>query len=289
MNNLSFQQRADQLVDLSVKNHCYAFERFKWPDQLPENEYWFSPDALSIAGTEFEATLTESQKITLSKWECVNIFSLNNTGERELIQEVSRVMHELPIGTAKEYLNHLISEENQHMWYFNKFCQNYAGKVYPNKKLRLKKQKISKDIDHFLVFARVLIFEEIGHYFNIANAKDSRVNEFVREVNQAHYSEEARHIAFGRRILEPLAEKALEKDEDKNMILAELNQSVQMNLQALYNPSMYRDAGLESPMQIRQKLLDDKNRQEIHHTVMLKGVHKVFKKLGLELDSISRS
>ncbi len=285
MNNTSFQQRTDQLITLSVKNHCYAFERFEWPDQLTEDEYWLSPDALSIAGTEFESTLSESQKIKLSKWECVNIFSLNNTGERELIQEVSRVMHELPIGTAKEYLNHLISEENQHMWYFNKFCHNYAGKVYPNKKLRLKKQKISKALDHFLVFARVLIFEEIGHYFNIANAKDQRVNEFVREINQAHYNEEARHITFGRRILEPLAEEALSTEEVKDMIIAELNQSVQMNLQALYNPSMYRDTGLESPMQIRQQLLDDEHRQKFHHTVMLKGVHKVFKKLGLELES----
>jgi len=79
---------------------------------------------------------------------------------------------------------------------------------------RFKKEKIPKDIDHFLVFARVLIFEEIGHYYNIMNSKDDRVNQFVRQINKAHYSEEARHITFGRRLLELLAEKALSSPEN---------------------------------------------------------------------------
>ncbi|MBL4773049.1 MAG: diiron oxygenase [Alcanivoracaceae bacterium] len=284
MQNISLTERTNKLIQLSIDNHIFAFSHFDWPDSLCENEYWFSPDALSIANTAIEKDLSEEQKIKLSKWECVNSFSLNNSGERELIHEVSRVMHELPIGQSKEYLHHLIDEENQHMWYFNKFCNLYAGKVYSDKKLQLKKEKIPKDIDHFLVFARVLIFEEIGHYYNIMNSKDDRVNQFVRQINKAHYSEEARHITFGRRLLELLAEKALSSPENILKIKSELDKSVQMNINALYNPSMYRDTGLEKPMLIRSRLLEDDNRKNIHKNNILKGVKKVFSTLGLDLN-----
>ena len=284
MKNISLPERANKLIQLSIDNHIYAFNHFQWPETLSENEYWFSPDALSIANSAVEKELTEEQKIKLSKWECVNSFSLNNSGERELIHEVSRVMHELPIGESKEYLHHLIDEENQHMWYFNKFCNQYAGKVYTDKKLQLKKEKISKAVDHFLVFARVLIFEEIGHYYNIMNSKDEKVNQFVRQINKAHYSEEARHITFGRRLLEPLAEQALASEENILKIKNELNKSIQMNINALYNPAMYRDAGLEKPMLIRSRLLEDENRKYIHQNTILKGIKKVFAKLELDLN-----
>ncbi|MBL4660747.1 MAG: diiron oxygenase [Alcanivoracaceae bacterium] len=284
MKNTSLPERANKLIQLSIDNHIYAFNYFQWPDTLPENEYWFSPDALSIANSAVEKELTEEQKIKLSKWECINSFSLNNSGERELIHEVSRVMHELPIGESKEYLHHLIDEENQHMWYFNKFCNQYAGKVYTDKKLQLKKEKTSKVIDHFLVFARVLIFEEIGHYYNIMNSKDERVNQFVRQINKAHYSEEARHITFGRHLLTPLAEQALSSEESTLKIKSELNKSIQMNINSLYNPSMYRDAGLEKPMLIRSRLLEDENRKLIHQNTILKGIKKVFAKLELDLN-----
>ena len=284
MDNLNFNNRVDKLIQLSIKKHIKAFDYFNWPETLPEDEYWFSPDALSIAETDWANKLSEKQKIQLSKWECVNSFSLNNTGERELINQVSRIMHELQIGEAKDYLHHLIDEENQHMWYFNKFCNKYANKVYKNKNLSLKQQQISREMDHFLVFARILIFEEIGHYYNIMNSKDERVTEFVRKINSAHYSEEARHITFGRRILEQLIQGLLSTEENILMITLELNKSIQLNINALYNPAMYRDTGLEKPMQIRGQLLDDSSRKNIHKNHILKGLRKVFSKLGLNLN-----
>jgi len=284
MNKISFAERTKKLIELSNKNYLRAFSHFKWPESLNEKEFWFSPDALSIAGSAIEQEMTIEQKIRLSKWECINSFSLNNNGERELIQEVSRVMNELPIGETKEYLYHLIDEENQHMWYFNKFCKKYAGKIYIDKNLQFKQEKISKELDHFLVFSRILIFEEIGHYYNIMNSNDDRVHSFVREINKAHYNEEARHITYGRKLLEPLAELALTSKTEIKKATNELNKSIILNIRSLYNPAMYRDAGLGNPMQIRSLLLEDESRKNIHENTILQGVKKVFMKLDLSLN-----
>jgi len=56
-----------------------------------------------------------------------------------------------------------------------------------------------------------------------------------------------------------------------------------MNIGSLYNPAMYRDAGLPKPMALRGQLMADSGRQEIHQNDILKGVAKVFERLELPI------
>lgn len=279
----NFFNRVKTLTHASIEKHQLAFNRFAWPEKLDEEMWWQSPDALTLAGSLHENDFDEAQKRQLAKWECINIFSLNYTGELELMQEVSRIMHEVKLGEAKEYLHHLIDEENQHMWYFNKFCQLYGGKVYPNRKIQLEKPKLEKDMDHFLVFARVLIFEEIGHYFNVVNARDKRVEPFVREINEAHYHDEARHIAYGRQVLEQLAANAIVDENAADFIENQLAKSIAINIGSLYNPQAYRDAGIQQGVSLREKLMNDPGRVHIHEKKMLSGVKRLLAKCGLNI------
>lgn len=283
MQTAAFKGISEKLVQFSNTRHINAFTHFDWPESLEEDEFWFSPDALSVSSTKLADGLTHEQLLKLAKWECINSFSLNTTGERELIFSVTQVMDELPLGETKEYLYHLINEENQHMWYFEKFCMKYVGKVYPNKNLPLVKTQITRELEHFMIFARILLFEEIGHYYNIINSKDERVHPFIREINQAHYSDESRHITFGRKVLSELASIGLNSEDDIAYASAELRKTLVVNYNGLHNPSMYRDAGLERPMIIRSKLLDDPVRQDIYKNHILKSAHKAFKKIGINL------
>ena len=132
MSSQAFQAVTSKLIANSVSQGINAFAYFDWPQTLEEDQYWFSPDALSVAHTAKRDELTEAELIRLSKWECVNSFSLNTLGERELIENLTNVMEQLKLGDAQEYLYHFINEENQHMWYFQKFCRLYAGKIYPS-------------------------------------------------------------------------------------------------------------------------------------------------------------
>ena len=284
MSSQAFQAVTSKLIANSVSQGINAFAYFDWPQTLEEDQYWFSPDALSVAHTAKRDELTEAELIRLSKWECVNSFSLNTLGERELIENITNVLEQLKLGDAQEYLYHFINEENQHMWYFQKFCRLYAGKIYPSIAIPVEEKTLSKQLHHLLVFARIVLFEEIGHYFNIQNYKDERVHPFVRSINEAHFNDEARHITFGRRVLRELANDALTTDEDLETATRELSKTLLVNYNALYNPSMYRDAGLESPMKIRSYLIDHPERQHLYKNVILKGANAAFEKIGIKLN-----
>ncbi|MCL2914489.1 diiron oxygenase [Shewanella corallii] len=275
--------RADNLSKLSVKKHNVAFAHFDWPDSIPHDTWWQSPDLLTPALTDKLQNYNQQELMELSRWECINSFSLNYTGELELIQEVSRILDKVKLDEAREYLFHLIDEENQHMWYFRKFCLDYAGKVYPNKKFQLEKASLTPAQDHFLVFARILIFEEVGHYFNVQNARDDRVHPFIREINQEHYRDESRHIAYGRQVLEHLAADALAEEGSDRLLAAQLDKSIAINIGALYNPAAYRDAGLQKGMQIRDALLSDPARIDFHETKLLGNFKRLMERIGIPL------
>lgn len=283
MSNEAFQKITDKLISNSVTQGVNCFQHFDWPDTLDEGQYWFSPNALSVAHTQKAAELSEAQLIALSKWECINSFSLNTLGECELIESITSVMGQLRLGNAQEYLFHFINEENQHMWFFQKFCRLYGGKIYPSIAIPVEQKKLSRPLNHFLIFARIVLFEEIGHYFNIQNSKDERVHPFVREINLAHYNDEARHITFGRRLLRELAGAALETPADIILASQELSKTLTVNYNSLYNPAMYRDAGLEAPMEFRSYLIKHSERQSLYKNTILKSANEAFKKVGIVL------
>ncbi|MGR5555447.1 diiron oxygenase [Vibrio fortis] len=277
-------RRTDNLSKLSVNKHNYAFSFFNWPQNIEDDSWWQSPDVLSISLTEKFEIFSEEQLKKLSKWECVNTFSLNYTGELELIHEVSRVLNKVTLKDAREYLFHLIDEENQHMWYFHKFCKDYTNTVYPNRKFQLENPVLTPSEEQFLIFARILIFEEIGHHYNIVNAKDERVHPFIREINEEHYKDESRHIAYGRQLLEYLAPAALEGEGSPQMLAKQLQTSIDINIGALYNTSAYRDAGILDPLALRTELMTNPVRMEFHREKLLKHVTRLLIRCGIPLE-----
>lgn len=280
--------KTDNLAKLSVNKHNDAFRFFNWPDKIEDDTWWQSPDVLSVSLTEQYNQFSPEQLQRLSKWECINTFSLNYTGELELIHEVSRVLNKVTLADAREYLFHLINEENQHMWYFHKFCKDYTAKVYPNRKFQIEKPALTPAQEQFLIFARILIFEEIGHHYNIVNAKDDRVHPFIREINEEHYKDESRHIAYGRQLLEHLAPAALQEEGSAELLAKQLQTAIDINIGALYNTSAYRDAGISDPMALRTQLMMNPQRIEFHRTQLLKHVTRLLLRCGIPLEEAYR-
>lgn len=275
----AYNERIDKLVQLSRDRHHFSFTRFDWVDHIGEDEWWVSPELLTIYGTPYYEQASEAQKKLLSKWECINLFSLNVTGEQELIGGVADLLHTPMLQEANEYLHHFIDEENQHMWYFGKFCQKYGGKIYGNKKLQLTDLQLEPRLAILVRFAQIFIFEEVGHYYNLKIAQDERVHPFIREINEAHRNDESRHITFGRALLARLAE-GLTNDYPADMlqkISSHLRKYVQVTIESLYNPTMYRDAGFTSGIAVRTALLTDPARQDFHSRELLKKVHALLR------------
>ncbi|MFE2293790.1 diiron oxygenase [Streptomyces sp. NPDC059452] len=268
-----FRSLLDRLSDKATADYYNPFTTFDWPDSIPTDELWMSPELLSVHGTELMDELSPAQLRALSRWESVNFYSLNVHGIRELLIEVTRRVHTPGFELPSEFFHHFIGEENDHMWFFATFCLKYADKIYPDKSVKLPEPPRDPDIENFLVFARILIFEQIVDHYNVRLADDRRLHPTVRHINRLHHQDESRHIAFGCRLVHLLWKRLLARglDEAARQGLRDyLGRYLTTSIESFYNPAVYRDAGLPDGFALRRRLLAHPARQPAHAKVLHK-------------------
>lgn len=284
-----FASRLQQLIRLSRERHVNSFSQIEWPDTLPDDEWWLSPELLSVHGTRHADSLSETQLKRLSKWECINAFSLNVEGERELISALSAQLYAPDLPELDTYIHHFIDEENKHLWFFGEFCRRYGGKIYSSKKVGIADERFRKEMAFFLLYARIFIFEEIGGYYNVVAGGDDRVSPFVRLIHQIHHADEARHITFGRALLAQTKDIAFAACDaaERESAIAHLRRFVRISIESLYQPAMYRDSGLEGGVALRRSLLADPARREHHVSALLKRPLKFMNDIGIQLEGFA--
>ena len=215
-----------------------------------------APELMSVHGTPLADELDERTHRELNKWECTSFFSLNVTGIRDLLVALTQRLHAPGFEFVSEYMHCFIAEENEHMWYFARFCNDYAGKIYDDRAVAAEEVP-EQDIDNFLVFSRALIFEELVDIYNRKMGADERLHPFARKINSLHHLDEVRHIAYGRLYVELAFKQLAEKYPQTR--LARVRQAVerfiQLSIVKLYPAEAYRDAGFERPVRLRNELL----------------------------------
>ena len=255
-----------RLTAMSERDYYDPYKLFDWPESITEDAYWMSPELMTVHGTEVGAKLDEAQLRALSKWESVNFYSLNVHGIRELLTSIVGRIHMPGYAVASEYFHHIIGEENDHMWFFAKFCLDYAGKIYPDRGMPLAASDVP-EADTFLLFARLLIFEELVDVFNQQMGEDDRLDPTIRQINKVHHEDESRHIAFGRQIV-ALLHRDLRKRlgaEQLADIETYLKRYMRASVESLCNPAAFRDAGLPEPYALRRAVLADPVFDEFVH------------------------
>ncbi|WP_424215884.1 diiron oxygenase (plasmid) [Streptomyces sp. BI20] len=268
-----FRTLLDRLSDKATADYYNPFTTFDWPETIPADGLWMSPELLSVHGTELMDELSPAQLRALSRWESVNFYSLNVHGIRELLIEVTRRVHTPGFELPSEFFHHFIGEENDHMWFFATFCLRYADKIYPDKAVRLPDTPRDRDIENFLVFARVLAFEQIVDHYNVHLAADTRLHPTIRHLNRLHHQDESRHIAFGHRLVELLWRRvrAAHPDPATRRELGDyLTRYLTGSVESFYNPAVYRDAGLPEGYALRRRLLAHPARRAAHAKVLHK-------------------
>jgi hypothetical protein len=252
----------DRLCAISRRQWAEPSVQIAWPDALDPERWTFSPELISLYGTDVWDGLTDGQRKRLSFFETVNFFSLNIHGEKNLVAGLARRVHQPGMEDVTPYLHHFLDEENKHMVYFGGFCQRFAGKVYPDRKIAFPHEYAPGEED-FLFFARVLIFEEIVDVFNVHLAKDERLPEVVRRINRLHHEDEARHLAFGRLLVERLFERHSPSWSPQTLsgIRDYLRAYVVATWQEYYSPDAYRDAGIPNPFAVQRSAVADPTSQ----------------------------
>ena len=272
----------ERLENLAESGYYNPYSMFGWPDAIEPGMPWMSESLTTLAGTEMWDELTREQQIALTKYEAINFFSLNIHGIRELLNDVVMRIHERTYADVSEFLHHFIGEENEHMWFFAQFCLRYGGRLYPAQPA-LKADSVehlSTVARELIVFARILIFEEIVDYYNAHMATDQSLPVIAREINRVHHQDESRHVAFGRMITNLLAQVA-KRDPNEVPVVAEYLESyLQYSIATLYNPAAYRDAGIPDALALRRRALEHPARIEAHEQV-LKRTRKFLSKAGV--------
>ncbi|GAA3151676.1 diiron oxygenase [Streptomyces echinatus] len=273
----------DRLEQMAESGYYNPYTIFEWPDSMEPDKPWMSESLTTLAGTEMWDELTREQQLALTRYEAINFFSLNIHGIRELLSDVVMRIHEKTYAGVSEFLHHFIGEENEHMWFFAQFCLRYGGKLYPAQPT-LKADSVahlSPVARELVVFARILIFEEIVDYYNAHMATDQSLPHIAREINRVHHQDESRHVAFGRMVFTNLLEQVAERDPDEVPVLAEyLENYLQYSIATLYNPAAYRDAGIPDALKLRRRALSHPVRVEAHDQV-LKRTRKFLSKAGV--------
>lgn len=241
-----------KLSDLSREAYANPYTSLRFPAAVSIGEEWFtSPELISVAGTADYENLDEQQKMSVSFFDAVNFFSLNIHGEKALLEGLAHRLYASSLSDLSPYLHHFLDEENKHMVYFAEFCTRYAGKIYRDRKVVFPRQYAPGEED-FLFFARVLIFEEIVDFFNRRMGRDERLNAVARQINQMHHDDESRHLVFGRKVVRELFDQHRARWDDET--LGRIRESVTAHYNAVwreyYNPDAYGDAGFPDPYEI---------------------------------------
>lgn len=246
-----------RLCRVSREQFIDPFSRLEWPASLERDQWFMSPELVSLFGTPEWDALEQSRQQAISFFELVNFFSINIHGERMLIEGLAKRLYRKHTETVSPYLHHFLDEENKHMFYFGRFCNQYAGKIYPEKKFAIEREHAEGE-EEFLFFARVMLFEEMVDVYNRRMAKDERLAAISREINWLHHFEEARHLAFGRRVVEELFDTHSDAwgTEVHERIGSELDQFMDATWKDLFNPEVYRDAGLPDAYALRRSVLE---------------------------------
>nr|MDQ3642150.1 diiron oxygenase [Actinomycetota bacterium] len=241
----------------SRKAYLNPYEAIVWPDELARDQWFTSPELVSLYGTPCWDELDEPAQKALSFWEAVNFYSLNIHGEKFLMEGLAHRLYQPGMEEVAEYLHHFLDEENKHSVWFGTFCTRYGGKVYADRKVAFPREYADGEED-LLFFAKVSIFEEIVDRYNVVMGRDERLVPVARQINANHHAEETRHLVFGRRIVAELWRQWADRwpPEVVEGIRAHLDGYVTATWREYYNPDVYRDAGLADPWAVARDAWD---------------------------------
>jgi hypothetical protein len=273
--DVAIESTVERLCRTSIANSIDPHAAIDWPDSLDKEQWFTSPELVTLYGTAAWDAMGDAQRKRLSFYEAINFYSLNIHGERMLIEGLSRRLYRRGNEAISPYLHHFLDEENKHMYYFGSFCSRYAGKVYPEKKLVMNGADSSSPSDgidtpsrraeeDFLFFAKVVVFEEIVDVQNREMAKDERLVPLSREINRLHHFEETRHLSFGRKLTQELWERSSPEWSPETIarIREYLGDYIVATWKEYYNPEAYRDAGLENSFALRRAAWDSEHRRK---------------------------
>ena len=254
---IEYTSAIENLLKASVNRRLSPFDDLPWEKVPSRDEFWLSPELISVFGQpEYEA-LTLQQRKHLSQLEFCLLCSVSASGEKEVVANMVRRMLKARYAPFRRYFHFFVEEENNHIRMFAEFCDRH-GQFYPVL-YSYAQGEVWKfaETEDLLTFVHVLIFEELGQGLNEVMMQDARLPDLVRAINGYHVADEGRHISFGRMLVREHAPsiKALVGSSEWTMLQEHVLKYLQTRHIEYHNAKIYREVGLPQAFLLRERLI----------------------------------
>ena len=252
---------SERLLQSTARHSYDPVVDIDWEAPLVDGLWFMQPERMSLYGTPLWDTLSEEQRIELSRHEVASISSVGLWFELILMQMMVRDLYdEDPRSARMHYALTEIGDECRHSLMFGKAIDRCGAPAYgPTPRLH-RLGRLMKTVGYGVSgYASILVAEEILDRWQREVMGDDRVQPLVRMVSRIHVLEEARHMTFARDQIERMLPRLNRATIAWHQAL--LGQTAFLVARGLVNPAIYEAVGLD-PVAARRAALANPHYQE---------------------------
>lgn len=253
--------KARQLLMSSAKQSYDPEIDIDWGAPLVEGK-WFLPEhRCSLYGTSLWEGLDIEQRMALSREEMASSIALGVWTEHMLLQLVARYVYDRDVATPEvQFALTEVADEVRHMLMFANVVSSIGASTYLAPRMIRESGRLMKSTFPVeVLWALVLLTEELFDRVQREMAADESVQPVIRAMCRIHVVEEARHISFARAELDTFVHRL--NPVQRGAMRTVLALSAQTFTRELFNPEMYRRAGLDPAVAVRAARSNPNNRR----------------------------
>lgn len=254
-------QTASRLLRSSAEHSYDPDVEIDWDAPLVEGR-WFTPQHRStLYGTDLWDSLSEEQRITLTRHEVASIASLGVWFETILMQLLIREYYRQdPTAPHAQYALTEIADECRHSVMFGRMIDKLDCPVYRVGAFDdVLGRWIAATATGPRMYAAILIAEEILDALQREASTDETVQPLVRMVSRIHVIEEARHVRYAR---EELARQVRAAGTRRlafdRLVIA---RAAYLTGRRIVSPEVYRSVGIDPAAGRRAALANPHHRE----------------------------
>ncbi|MGW4480430.1 AurF N-oxygenase family protein [Rhodococcus triatomae] len=263
------QETASRLLASAARKSYDPLVEVDWDAPIPPDLYGMTPEWCSLYGTDLWESMTEEQRITLTKHEAASIAGTGIWFEMILMQMLLRDVYSHDPATAHfQFALTEIADECRHSTMFARSATRFGIPSYqPQPWIRQSARLFKATATGSLAYGGTLFAEEILDMMQRDFMRDERVQPITRTVSRIHVTEEARHIKFARE--EATRRVANASAFTRARIRLALGVTAYFVVTSLVNPKVYEAAGLD-PKQARAAAASNRH----YHDMIRQGCAK---------------
>ncbi|MGZ8177906.1 AurF N-oxygenase family protein [Williamsia sp. SKLECPSW1] len=205
------QALADRLLRSTADRAYDGDLDIDWDAPVVPDMPWSTETRGTLFGTEIYETLTDDQKLLLSRAEAVAILTYGINAEIGLCTNLLRGIFAVRDFSDASTLYSLseVAEETRHSTMFGRLIEKTGMEPYRRPKVLSMPLRLIGFIPHGpIVYAGTLLVEEVLDRVQRESMADERIQPHVRQLMKIHVLEEARHITFARNELADAIERS---------------------------------------------------------------------------------